>query len=41
VLNGAGQPETLTFTVQGGTTAYLIVDGSLVTRGPFEISITR
>ncbi len=41
VFNGPGQPETLTFVVNGGTTAYVIVDGELVTRGPFEISIQR
>jgi hypothetical protein len=39
VLNGAGQQESLTFTVQGGQTVYVIVDGEVVTRGPFEITI--
>ena len=40
-LNGAGQPESITFSVTGGQTAYVIVDGELVTRGPFEISIQK
>jgi hypothetical protein len=40
VFNGPGQPESVTFTVQAGTTAYVIVDGELVSKGPFSISIT-
>lgn len=38
-LNGAGEPESVTFTVPGGTSAYIIVDGELGTSGSFEISI--
>ena len=38
-LNGVGQPESVTFTVPGGTSAYIIVDGELGTSGSFEISI--
>ena len=40
-LNGPGQPESITFSVTGGQTAYVIVDGELVSKGPFEISIQR
>ena len=39
VLNGAGQPESLTFTVQGGATVYLVVDGELVSKGPFTLVV--
>lgn len=39
-LNGAGQPESVSFTVPGGTSAYIIVDGELGTSGSFEISIS-
>ncbi len=38
-LNGPGQPESITFSAPGGQTVYVIVDGELVSKGPFEISI--
>lgn len=41
VLNGPGQPESLTFMVTGGTTAFVIVDGENVSKGPFTITITH
>jgi hypothetical protein len=40
ILNGPGQPESLNVTVPGGTTAYIIVDGENVTRGPFTLTVT-
>ena len=40
-LNGPGQPETITFSAPAGQTVYVIVDGENVTRGPFEISISK
>ena len=40
-LNGPGQPESITFSVPGGQTAYVIVDGELVSKGPFEILIQK
>jgi|GEM_PF-3702574 hypothetical protein len=40
ILNGPGQPESITFTVQAGTTAYLIIDGENVTKGPFTLTVT-
>lgn len=39
VLNGPGQPESLSFTVQAGATVFLIVDGELVTKGPFSLTV--
>ena len=38
-LNGPGQPESITFSVPAGQTAFVIVDGELVSKGPFQISI--
>jgi hypothetical protein len=40
ILNGPGQPESLNVTVPGGTTAYIIVDGENVTRGPFTLTVS-
>ncbi len=39
VLNGPGQAESVTFTVQAGVTAYVIVDGELVSKGPFTLLV--
>ncbi|MDP3151350.1 MAG: hypothetical protein Q8N23_01685 [Archangium sp.] len=38
-LNGPGQAETITFSAPAGQTVYVIVDGELASKGPFEISI--
>lgn len=38
---GGTRLTSFTFTVNGGTSAYLIVDGANGSRGPFEISITH
>ncbi len=40
VLNGVNQPETFTFNVGAGQTAYVIVDGESVTKGDFELLVT-
>jgi hypothetical protein len=40
VLNRVGEPEELECTVMGGTTAYVVVDGELVSSGPFRLTVT-
>jgi hypothetical protein len=40
VLNGAGEAEQISFTVDGGATAYVIVDGELLSSGDYEIEVT-
>ncbi|MFT3711807.1 MAG: hypothetical protein QM817_29565 [Archangium sp.] len=39
IFNGPGQPETITFGVPGGTTAYIIVDGENASTGPFTLTV--
>lgn len=39
-LNGPGQAETIQFSVQGGTTVFVIIDGENVTRGPFQLELS-
>ncbi len=41
VFNGPGEPESLTFTVPGGQTVFIIVDGELVTKGPFTMTVAQ
>ena len=38
-LNGPGEAESITVSAPGGQTVYVIVDGELASRGPFEILI--
>ena len=40
ILNGPGEPETITFTVAGGATAYVIVDGEFFSEGDYTIEVT-
>ncbi|MFP4599980.1 MAG: hypothetical protein ACLFVJ_17110 [Persicimonas sp.] len=39
VLNGPGDPESLTFDVQGGETVFVIVDGELGSEGDYSLSV--
>lgn len=39
VLNGPGTRESLEYTVSAGQTVYVIVDGELVTEGPFSLEV--
>jgi hypothetical protein len=39
VFNGPGQSETVTFDVQGGQTAFVIVDGELGTEGDYALTV--
>jgi hypothetical protein len=40
VLNGPGVQESLEYTVAGGETVYVIVDGELVTEGAFDLTVS-
>jgi len=40
ILNGVGEPEEVTFTVNAGQTVYVVVDGELASRGDFELAVT-
>jgi hypothetical protein len=40
VLNGRGEPEQLEVTVTGGTTVFVVVDGEVVSSGPYTLTIT-
>ncbi|MDX2015698.1 MAG: hypothetical protein SFW67_36225 [Myxococcaceae bacterium] len=40
VLNGPGDPESLTFSIAANETMYVIVDGENVTRGEFELEVS-
>lgn len=39
-LNGAGEPETLTFEATGGIDNYIIVDGEIGSTGNFDLMVT-
>ena len=34
---GVGEPEEVSFTIMGGQSAYVVVDGELASRGDFEL----
>ncbi|MEW5741364.1 MAG: hypothetical protein AB1938_20750, partial [Myxococcota bacterium] len=40
VLNGPGQAEEITLTVNAGQVVYVVVDGELASRGDFDLLIT-
>jgi hypothetical protein len=40
VLNGPGDPESVTFSIGAGETMYVIVDGENVSRGEFELEVS-
>ncbi|MCU0697699.1 MAG: hypothetical protein MUC96_14325 [Myxococcaceae bacterium] len=40
VLNGPGDPESLTFSIASNETLFVIVDGENVTRGEFELEVS-
>lgn len=40
ILNGVGEPEEVTFTVNAGQTVYVVVDGELASRGDFELAVS-
>lgn len=40
ILNGLGDPEDVTFTLPGGQTAFIVVDGELSSRGDFELDVS-
>jgi hypothetical protein len=40
VLNGPGQAEEITFSVDAGQTAWVVVDGELASRGAFDLQVT-
>lgn len=40
VLNGAGEPEQITFSAGAGQTVFVVVDGELASRGQFEMVVT-
>lgn len=39
VLNGPGQVEQVEFSVEGGASALIVVDGELVSKGDFELTV--
>lgn len=39
IFNGVGDPEEVTFTLQGGQSVYIVVDGELASRGDFELEV--
>ena len=39
VLNGAGEQESLTYTVGAGETVFVIVDGELASSGDFDFEV--
>lgn len=40
VLNGTGEPEEVSFALQGGQSAFIVVDGELSSRGDFELEVS-
>jgi hypothetical protein len=40
ILNGVGDPEAVTFTVTGGQSAFIVVDGELASRGDFQLDVS-
>jgi len=40
VLNGAGEPESLTFNAVGGVKSFVIVDGELGSEGAYQLTVT-
>lgn len=41
ILNGPGEAETVTFSVPGGLTVYIIVDGENASSGPFSMTVSQ
>lgn len=40
VLNGPGDAEEVSFTLAGGQSAFIVVDGELASRGDFELEVS-